>query len=187
MYDDTIAAIATPLGDGGIGIVRISGPDANRIASRIFRRGANPARPVDVGRLRSHHLYYGHVVDPETGRVVDEVMLARMAAPRTYTREDVVEIHCHGGPLPVREVLRLALRGGARQAAPGEFTLRAFLNGRVDLSQAEAVMAVVSARTAESLQYAVQGLRGQVAARLGPAGAALVEALAYLDAAADFP
>jgi len=98
MYADTISAIATPLGEGGIGIVRISGPDADQIASRIFRRGRS-LRPVDVAQLESHRLYYGYVVDPRDERVVDEVLLARMAAPRSYTREDVVEISCHGGPL----------------------------------------------------------------------------------------
>ncbi|MFS8531409.1 tRNA uridine-5-carboxymethylaminomethyl(34) synthesis GTPase MnmE [Sphaerobacter thermophilus] len=186
MYADTISAIATPLGEGGIGIVRISGPDADQIASRIFRRGRS-LRPVDVAQLESHRLYYGYVVDPRDERVVDEVLLARMAAPRSYTREDVVEISCHGGPLVVREVLRLTLAAGARQAEPGEFTLRAFLNGRIDLAQAEAVMAVVSARTPDSLDLAVGELRGRMVGRLGPAREALIEALAYLDASADFP
>lgn len=186
MYDDTISAIATPLGEGGIGIVRLSGPDSAAIASRLFRRGA-ASRPVDVARIRSHHLYYGHIVDPASGRVVDEVLLARMAAPRSYTREDVVEICCHGGPLPVREVFRLSIAAGARQADPGEFTLRAFLNGRIDLSQAEAVMAIVSARTSEALELAVEELRGRLTHRLGPARDLLIEALAFLDASADFP
>jgi len=186
MYADTISAIATPPGDGGIGIVRLSGPDAARIAGALFRRAGRTA-PLDVARLRSHHLYFGHVIDPATGQVIDEVMLARMAAPRSYTRENVVEIHCHGGLLPVREVQRLALAHGARQAEPGEFTLRAFLNGRVDLSQAEAVMAVVSARTPRSLELAVDELRGHLTGRLAPARAALIDALAYLDASADFP
>ena len=186
MYTDTISAIATPPGDGGIGIVRLSGPDAARIAGALFRRPGRTA-PVDVARLRSHYLYYGHLVHPATGQVVDEVLLARMAAPRSYTREEVVELHCHGGPLPVREVLRLTIAQGARQAEPGEFTLRAFLNGRVDLSQAEAVMAVVSARTSRSLELAVDELRGRLGSRLAPARAALIDALAYLDASADFP
>lgn len=186
MYDDTISAIATPLGDGGIGVIRISGPEANLVASRIFRRGRR-RRLSEIGKLQSHHLYFGYIVDPDTGQTIDEVMLARMAAPRSYTREDVVEISCHGGPLPVRETLRLTLRQGARQAGPGEFTLRAFINGRIDLSQAEAVMGVVSARTSESLQLAVDELRGRLAGRLTPARTALIDALAYLDASADFP
>ncbi|HLI50261.1 MAG TPA: tRNA uridine-5-carboxymethylaminomethyl(34) synthesis GTPase MnmE, partial [Thermomicrobiaceae bacterium] len=186
MYDDTISAIATPLGDGGIGVIRVSGPEANVVASRIFRRGRK-RRPVDVAALCSHRLYFGYVVDPDTEQPVDEVMLARMAAPHSYTREDVVEISCHGGPLPVREILRLTLRHGARQANPGEFTLRAFVNGRIDLSQAEAVMGVVSARTSESLRLAVDELRGRLTSRLAPARDALIDALAYLDASADFP
>lgn len=186
MYTDTISAIATPAGDGGIGIVRLSGPDAARIGSALFRRTGHRTT-ANVARLRSHHLYYGHVVDPADGHVVDEVMLVRMAPPRSYTREEVVEIHCHGGHLPVREVLRLTIAQGARPAERGEFTLRAFLNGRVDLSQAEAVMAVVSARTPRSLELAVDELRGSLAGRLAPARAALIDALAYLDASADFP
>lgn len=186
MYDDTIAAIATPVGDGGIGIIRISGKQSPEIASHLFRRGKR-FQPTDVRKLRSHHLCYGHIVDPSTNRVVDEVLLARMGAPHSYTREEVIEISCHGGPAPLRDILRLILSAGARQAEPGEFTLRAFLNGRIDLSQAEAVMAVVSARTSESLHLAVEELRGRLSSRLEPARAALIEALAYLDASADFP
>lgn len=186
MYDDTIASIATPVGDGGIGIIRISGDRSPEIASRLFQRGER-FQPIDVRALRTHHLYYGHIMDPSTAHVVDEVLLVRMGAPHSYTREEVVEISCHGGPAPLRDILRLILSAGARQAEPGEFTLRAFLNGRIDLSQAEAVMAVVSARTSESLHLAVEELRGRLTSRLGPARDALIEALAYLDAAADFP
>jgi tRNA modification GTPase len=186
MYEDTITAIATPVGEGGIGIIRLSGPESNLITSKLFRRGAK-FRPVNVAQLESHHLYYGHIVDPKTDRIVDEVMVSRMAAPRTYTREDVVEISCHGGPVPLREVLRLTIDAGAREAEAGEFTLRAFLNGRIDLSQAEAVMSVVSAQTSESLEMAVNELRGRLTGRLTPAREALLEGLAFLDAAADFP
>ncbi|HET7034630.1 MAG TPA: GTPase, partial [Thermomicrobiaceae bacterium] len=186
MYDDTIAAIATPPGEGGVGIIRISGPRSAEIAGCLFRRGTS-ARRANVAKLRSHHLYYGRIVDPASGRAVDEVLLARMAAPRSYTREDVVEISCHGGPIALREVLRLVLASGARAAEPGEFTLRAFLSGRVDLAQAEAVMAVVSARTPESLRLAVEELRGRLGGRLAPARSELLSALAYLDASADFP
>ncbi|MBA2453433.1 MAG: tRNA uridine-5-carboxymethylaminomethyl(34) synthesis GTPase MnmE [Chloroflexia bacterium] len=186
MYQDTIAAIATPVGEGGIGIVRLSGPEANDVASALFRRGRG-FRSVAVAGLQSHQLYYGAIVDPASGRQVDEVMLVRMAAPRTYTREDVVEISCHGGLTPVREVLSLCLAQGARPAEAGEFTLRAFMNGRIDLSQAEAVSGVVSARTVQSLDLAVGELRGRLSQRLSPARDSLVETLAYLDAAADFP
>ncbi|MCO5178061.1 MAG: tRNA uridine-5-carboxymethylaminomethyl(34) synthesis GTPase MnmE [Thermomicrobiales bacterium] len=186
MYLDTIAAIATPQGEGGIGIVRLSGPDAGRIAATLFRRGKRGAR-VAPDDLPSHTLVYGTVVDPADGRTIDEVMIVRMIAPRTYTREEVVEISCHGGYLPVRRVLDLCLAHGARLATAGEFTLRAFLNGRIDLSQAEAVAGVISARTPRSLDLAVAELRGQLTERLRPARDTLVETLAYLDAAADFP
>ncbi len=186
MYHDTIAAVATPPGEGGIGIVRLSGPDAGTIGARIFRRGSQ-LRRIAASSLESHRLYYGAIVDPDDGRTIDEVMLVRMAPPRTYTREEVVEVSCHGGPVPVREVLGLCLRHGARPAEPGEFTLRAFLNGRIDLSQAEAVAGVVSARTPRSLDLAVDELRGRLTERLRPARDSLVETLAYLDAAADFP
>jgi tRNA modification GTPase len=186
MYHDTIAAIATPPGEGGIGIIRLSGPDASRIAARVFRRG-RALREVAPDELESHRLYYGSAVDPDTARVVDEVMLVRMRPPRSYTREEVVELSCHGGLLPVRELLALCLRYGARLAEPGEFTLRAFLNGRIDLSQAEAVAGIVAARTPRSLDLAVGELRGRLTERLRPARDALVETLAFLDAAADFP
>ena len=129
---DTIAAIATPYGESGIGIVRISGPEAKRIAGKIFRPRRGPKT------LKSHHIRYGEIVDPESERVVDEVLLSFMAAPKTYTREDVVEINCHGGFEALQQVLEAVLRGGAREAQPGEFTKRAFLSGRIDLAQAEA-------------------------------------------------
>ncbi len=186
MYQDTIAAIATPQGEGGIGIVRLSGPDAGRIAAALFRRGRRGTQ-VAPDQLASHQLIYGTIVDPAEGRPVDEVMLVRMAPPRTYTREEVVEISCHGGFLPVRQVLDLCLAHGARLATAGEFTLRAFLNGRIDLSQAEAVAGVIAARTPRSLDLAVEELRGRLTERLRPARDTLVETLAYLDAAADFP
>lgn len=192
MANVTIAAIATPSGEGGIGIVRISGPDAADIAGRIFRRkgkGRGPAvdRGIDLRSIESHRLLYGTIVDPGNNQVVDEVLLGWMAGPHTYTREDTVELSCHGGPLPLRETLRVALAAGARFAEPGEFTLRAFLNGRLDLAQAEAVLQVIGARTAESLHLAVSDLAGDLTRRLAPANTALVSLLAYLDASADFP
>jgi tRNA modification GTPase len=182
----TIAAVATAPGEGGIGVVRISGADAAEIAARVFRRGKD-GRVPDLRKAPSHRLIYGRIVDPDTDEAIDEALLAWMRGPHTYTREDTVEISCHGGPVPVRETLRVVLAAGARPAEPGEFTLRAFLNGRLDLTQAEAVLNVVSARTAEGLRLAVADLAGDLARRLGPARQALVELLAYLDAAADFP
>ncbi|MDM7998447.1 MAG: tRNA uridine-5-carboxymethylaminomethyl(34) synthesis GTPase MnmE [Dehalococcoidia bacterium] len=176
MYRDTIAAISTPLGEGGIGIVRISGPGALAVTKAIFR-----------GKLADRQLSYGKITDPETGEHVDEVLVSYMAAPRTYTREDVVEINCHGGPLPLRRVLQLALRHGARLARPGEFTLRAFLNGRIDLAQAESVLDVIRARTDASLRIAVQGLDGRLSSAVKDLRTSLLSALAYLTARIDFP
>lgn len=181
----TIAAIATPPGEGGIGVIRISGPEAADIAGQIFHRPGR--RRIDLTRTRSHRLLYGTIDDPDTGERIDDVLLAWMKGPNTYTREDVVEISCHGGPVPLRETLRVALAAGARPAERGEFTLRAFLNGRLDLTQAEAVLNVIGARTAESLHLAANDLAGDLSRRLQPANAALVSLLAYLDASADFP
>ncbi len=186
MYLDTIAAISTPPGEGGIGIVRMSGPDSPRIATQIYRRGAG-VQQIEESAIESHRLYYGTIVDPATGRQIDEVMLVRMMPPKSYTREEVIEISCHGGLAPVQQTLDLCLRAGARIAEPGEFTLRAFLNGRIDLSQAEAVASIVAAQTSKSLELAMDELRGRLTADLQPARDMLVETLAYLDAAADFP
>lgn len=176
IYEDTIVAISTPLGEGGIGIVRLSGKNAKAIAEKLFDRP-----------LENRRLVYGHIRDPETSEVVDEVLVAYMAAPHTYTREDVVEINCHGGPLPLQRVLGLTLRYGARLAEPGEFTLRAFLNGRIDLSQAEAVLDIVQAKTQASLRLAVQGLKGKLSQQIREIREELLSALAYFTARLDFP
>jgi tRNA modification GTPase len=180
--DDTIAAIATPVGEGGIGIIRLSGPDAGHILRRLFV----PASPLPGGRPQPRTLHYGHVVDPASGQVVDEVLAAYMPAPATYTRQDVVEIDGHGGIVALRRVLGLCLRQGARLAEAGEFTARAFLNGRLDLAQAEAVLDVVRSRTEVSLQAAVDQLAGRLSDRLRPLRARLVAALAYTEASLDF-
>lgn len=176
MYQDTIVAISTPIGQGGIGIVRLSGKDARFIVAGLF-----------TGRLSNRRLVYGHITDPDTGEVIDEVLVAYMAAPYTYTREDIVEINCHGGPLPLQCILRLVLRCGARMANPGEFTLRAFLNGRIDLAQAESVLDVVQAKTAASLRLAMVGLRGRLSQPVKAVRAELMSILAYLTARIDFP
>ena len=181
----TIAAISTPPGVGGLGVIRISGPEATEIASQIFQSASG--RTVALTPKRSHRVFYGRIVDPATGALIDEVLLTWLAAPHSYTTEDTVEISCHGGALPLRETLRVILAAGARHAEPGEFTLRAYLNGRLDLAQAEAVLDVISARTAEGLQLALADLRGDLTRRLEPARDAIVSLLAYLDAAADFP
>lgn len=176
---DTIAAIATPPGEGGIGIIRLSGPEAQAIALRIFR-------PARAGRLRSHRVRYGYVIGPD-GAVIDEALLTFMAAPHSFTREDVVEISCHGGALPVQLTLEAALAAGARLANPGEFTMRAFLNGRIDLSQAEATLDVIRAQTSAGLAVAQAQLGGWLAREVRAARAALLEPLAYITALIDFP
>ena len=182
--DDTIAAISTPLGQGGIGIVRLSGDEALPIARRLFR---SARRQGKNDRIAPNRLVYGHIVAPETGRVVDEVLLSYMKAPHTYTRQDVVEINAHGGIMPLREILSLCLGEGARLAREGEFTLRAFLNGRLDLAQAEAVLDIITAKTEAALHVAMGQLGGQLSARVRQIRAALLQVLAYLEATVDFP
>jgi tRNA modification GTPase len=179
--DDTIAAISTPLGEGGIGIVRLSGPEAPAILRRIFLlpRGWR-------GGLAPRALHYGHVVDPVDGQVVDEVLAVHMPAPKTYTRQDLVEIQAHGGIVALRRILALCLRQGARMAEPGEYTARAFLHGRLDLAQAEAVLDIVRARTEVSLQAAMGQLAGRLSDKLRALRATLLEVLAYLEACLDF-
>jgi tRNA modification GTPase len=176
VYQDTIVAISTPIGEGGIGIVRLSGKDALPIAQRLFPK-----------QLANRRLVYGHIIDHDNGEVVDEVLVAYMKAPHTYTREDIVEIDCHGGPLPLQRILELALRCGARLANPGEFTLRAFLNGRIDLAQAESVLDVIKSKTQASLRLAVQGLGGKLSEPIKDVRSSLMDILAYLTARIDFP
>jgi tRNA modification GTPase len=178
--DDTIAAISTPLGEAGIGIVRLTGPDAARILHKIFL-----SKSAGDG-LQPRHLYYGHVMDPCTGEYVDEVLGVHMPAPHTYTRQDVVEINGHGGIVALRRILGLCLQQGARPAERGEFTARAFLNGRLDLAQAEAVLDVVQARTEKSLQAAMGQLAGNLSGKIRSVRAILVDALAHLEASIDF-
>jgi tRNA modification GTPase len=196
--DDTIAAVSTPIGEGGIGIVRMTGPEAAAILHRLFipaspfpsQQGADSDRGSHPPSLRSclqaRTLHYGHIVDPATDDTVDEVLVVHMPAPRTYTRQDVVEINGHGGIVALRRILALCLRGGARLAEPGEFTARAFLNGRLDLAQAEAVLDVIQAKTETSLQAAVEQLDGRLSDRVRAVRALLVDALAYLEASIDF-
>lgn len=180
LYDDTITAIATPPGEGGIGIIRLSGPEAIAIISRIFV----PAKP---GPLHPFRLRYGTINDPQTQQPIDEVLVSVMRAPRSFTREDVVEISCHGGPLPLQSILRLTLAEGARLAEPGEFTMRAFLNGRIDLSQAEATLDVIKARTETALALAQAQLGGWLAQEVQRIRNALLEPLAYFTVLVDFP
>ena len=181
--DDTIAAISTPLGEGGIGIVRLSGPDALTIAGRIFLS----AKGKRLETAKSHTLTHGRIVDPSTGMTVDEVLVTVMRAPHTYTAEDVAEINCHGGVLPLRRVLELVLHHGARLAEPGEFTKRAFLNGRIDLSQAEAVIDLIRARTDESRDIALAQLSGGLSEEITAMRDAIVSLCAQIEAHIDFP
>ena len=179
---DTIAAIATPIGAGGIGIIRISGPDAVKVASGLFRSAAfDPRAP------QSHRLYYGTIVDPQDGTSIDEVLLTCMLAPRSYTREDVVEINCHSGLTVLRKILELVIQSGARPAEPGEFTKRAFLNGRIDLAQAEAVIDIIEAKTEASLKIASSQLQGGLSAKLHALRDALIDITSHLEASIDFP
>ena len=154
--EDTISAVATALGEGGIGIVRMSGPKAVDIANQLFT-GIQGKKAVEI---KSQQVAYGHIVDPESGRRVDEGLLLIMRGPKSYTMEDVVEIHCHGGVVPLKQILELTLRFGARLAEPGEFTKRAFLNGRLDLAQAEAVMDIITAKTELSMKSAMMQRNG---------------------------
>ncbi|GIV97286.1 MAG: tRNA modification GTPase MnmE [Herpetosiphonaceae bacterium] len=180
LYADTIAAIATPPGEGGVGIVRLSGPDAPGILRRVFR----PARGGDD--YRPQCMRYGRVVD-EDGRTVDEALAVYFKSPHSFTGEDVVELHCHGGPLPLQSVLRLVLGAGARAAEPGEFTMRAFVNGRLDLAQAEATLDIIRAKTETGLRLAIDQLGGWLSREVREIRELLLHPLAYLTALVDFP
>ncbi len=183
MLDDTIAAIATPLGEGGLAVIRLSGPQALTIADKSFVALGKSAVPPSAAP--SHTIHYGKIM--RHGRSVDEVMLAVLRAPRTLTREDVVEITCHGGLLPARLVLDTMLENGARLAEPGEFTRRAFLNGRIDLTQAEAVADLISARTELALAAANEQLAGKLSQRINLLRDDLIKTLAHVEAHIDFP
>ncbi len=179
---DTIAAIATPPGIGGIGVIRVSGADAFTLVSPLIQR---PKGQGDVPS--SHQLTYAHVIHPLTQEVLDDVLVAFMRAPHTYTREDVVEIQGHGGPLVLQRILSAVLTQGARMAQPGEFTLRAFLNGRIDLVQAEAVMDLIGAQTEAGQRLAVQQLRGRLSEQLQAARHAVLHVIAQIEVSIDFP
>lgn len=177
----TIAAISTPPGAGGIGIIRISGPQALTLMKKIFQ-------PADSRcTFSSHCLYYGIVIDPRNARQLDEVLAVYMRAPRTYTREEIVEIHCHGGYLVLQSVLELILACGAELAQPGEFTKRAFLNGRIDLTRAEAVIDILSARTTKGVDLALEQMSGALYRSVDAMRTSLVRIRAVLEVAIDFP
>jgi len=178
--EDTIAAISTPMGEGGFGIVRLSGRQAIPIVARLFI----PQRKKSLTGVNTFTIHYGHIYDKE--KPVDEVLLSVMRAPHTYTREDVVEISCHGGIVPLRKVLELCLREGARLAQPGEFTLRAFLNGRIDLVQAEAVCDIIRSRTDAALNSALNQLEGYLSKAVNRIRDRIVDLLAHIEACLDY-
>ncbi|MBL1229336.1 tRNA uridine-5-carboxymethylaminomethyl(34) synthesis GTPase MnmE [Enterococcus sp. BWB1-3] len=179
---DTIAAISTPPGEGAISIVRLSGDEAVAIADSVYRFGSKKLEEVP-----SHTIHYGHIFDPKTNELLDEVMISVMRAPKTFTREDVVEINCHGGIVVVNQLLQLLLREGARLAEPGEFTKRAFLNGRMDLSQAEAVMDLIRAKTDKAMQVALHQLDGNLSVLIRSLRQEILETLAQVEVNIDYP
>lgn len=180
MEVDTIAAISTPLGEGAIAIVRLSGNQSVLIANQIF--GGRDLATVD-----SHTIHYGKIIDPNTDEVVEEAMVSVMRAPKTFTREDVVEINCHGGLASVNRLLELTLQQGARMAEPGEFTKRAFLNGRIDLSQAEAVMDLIRAKTDKAMSVAMKQLDGKLSKLIQRLRQELIKTVAHVEVNIDYP
>lgn len=177
---DTIAAISTPIGEGAIAIVRLSGPDAVAVANQIFI-GRN------LTEVPSHTIHYGKLEDPETGEIAEEVMVSVLRGPKTFTREDIIEINCHGGLVAANRTLELALRDGVRLAEPGEFTKRAFLNGRIDLSQAEGVMDLIRAKTDKAMNIALKQLDGRLSALIRKLRQELIETVAHVEVNIDYP
>lgn len=180
-HDDTIAAIATPIGQAGIGIIRISGYQAKNIARRLFK----PKSAVQD--LQSHRLYLGFLIDPTSGNMIDEVLLSYMQSPHTYTREDVVEINSHSGYLLLSRILQVVLNEGARLAKPGEFTFRAFINGRIDLTQAEAIVDLIESKSERGLHLASRQIGGSFRAETESLREKAMEVLAHIEVAIDFP
>lgn len=178
---DTIASISTPMGEGAIAIVRLSGNDAISIADKLYK-GKH-----QLSDVASHTINYGHIIDPASNEIIEEVMVAVMRAPRTYTREDIVEINCHGGIMTVNRVLELALTNGARLAEPGEFTKRAFLNGRIDLSQAEATMDFIRSKTDRASRVAMQQIEGRLSVLIKGLRQSILEILAQVEVNIDYP
>ncbi|MCR2822661.1 tRNA uridine-5-carboxymethylaminomethyl(34) synthesis GTPase MnmE [Lederbergia panacisoli] len=183
MEFDTIAAISTPMGEGAIAIVRLSGDEAVAIADQLFRSPTGK----NLKEVETHTIHYGKIVDPKSEETAEEVMVSLMRAPRTFTREDVVEINCHGGIVSVNRVLQLALNAGARLAEPGEFTKRAFLNGRIDLSQAEAVMDLIRAKTDRAMNVALGQMEGRLSKLISKLRQEILEVVAHVEVNIDYP
>ena len=177
---DTIAAISTPPGEGAISIVRLSGDDALPIVMKMFKG-------KDLTKVPTHTINYGHIIDPKDGETVDEVMVTVMRAPKTYTREDIVEINCHGGIVPTNKILQLLLTNGARMANPGEFTERAFLHGRIDLTQAESVLDIIKAKTDRSAKLALDHLGGSLAKLIRGLREEILDTLSKVEVNIDYP
>ncbi len=181
--ENTICAIITPPGTGGISVIRLSGKDAISIASKAFRKKSGKS----LSDAKTHSIHYGHILDPSSEDILDEVIAGIMKSPHSYTCEDVVEISCHGGPFITSKILEIFVRDGARLAEPGEFTRRAFLNGRIDLAQAEAVIGLINSKTEEGLRSAIWQLEGSISRKINELRDALTAALASLEAFIDFP
>lgn len=182
LFEDTIAAISTPIGVGGIGIIRVSGKEAISIVDKIFKA----ANKKSLTEVDSHTITYGHIIS-QSGKVLDEVLIMLMKAPKTFTREDVIEINCHGGPIPLNAVLMEVINAGARLADSGEFTKRAFLNGRIDLSQVEAIMDIIEAKTELSLSQAIGQLEGNLSKRIKAYQDTMIQIIARIEVSIDYP
>ncbi|AYY66186.1 tRNA uridine-5-carboxymethylaminomethyl(34) synthesis GTPase MnmE [Staphylococcus hominis subsp. hominis] len=178
---DTITSISTPMGEGAIGIVRLSGPEAVEIGDKLYK-GKKKLKDVP-----SHTINYGHIIDPETDEVVEEVMISVLRAPKTFTREDIIEINCHGGILTINRILELTMTHGARMAEPGEYTKRAFLNGRIDLSQAEAVMDFIRSKTDRASKVAMNQIEGRLSDLIKQQRQSILEILAQVEVNIDYP
>lgn len=181
MNFDTITSISTPMGEGAIGIVRLSGPEAVEIGDKLYK-GKKKLKDVP-----SHTINYGHIIDPETDEVVEEVMISVLRAPKTFTREDIIEINCHGGILTINRILELTMTHGARMAEPGEYTKRAFLNGRIDLSQAEAVMDFIRSKTDRASKVAMNQIEGRLSDLIKQQRQSILEILAQVEVNIDYP
>lgn len=182
LFEDTIAAISTPIGVGGIGIIRVSGKETIEIVDKVFRA----ANKKSLKEVDSHTITYGHIVS-DSGKVLDEVLIMLMKGPRTFTREDIIEINCHGGPVPLNAVLMEVIKAGARMADNGEFTKRAFLNGRIDLAQVEAIMDIIESKTELSLSQAVGQLEGNLSKKIKEYQDTLIQVIARIEVSIDYP
>ncbi len=181
MLNDTIAAISTPLGEGGIAVIRVSGDEAVPLVERIFRS------KTKLSDAETHTVHYGFIIEPASAEKVEEVLVTLMKAPRSFTMEDVVEVSCHGGIVSVKKVLDLLLQQGVRLAEPGEFTKRAFLNGRIDLTQAEAVIDLIRAKSDRAFKVALKQVEGNLSKQIKHLRYVLVELMAHVEVNIDYP